>query len=139
MRLSDINSSRVDALLVGHYEDINRSLAALRPSITILLPMGYVDFYRSAAHTALRDRTVIGVLPVFRTDNLRFDNIQGIFFYFTLDKLIHTLDVSKHDRKRFHAAWMETTYPPQVAFEKAGEADFRILMRPAEVDSGVLR
>lgn len=139
VRLSGINSSRVDSLLVGHYEDINRALAALRPSITILLPIGYVDFYRSASGAALRDRTVIGVLPVFRTDKLNFTNIPGTFLYFTLDKLVHTLDVTKHDRKRFHSTWMETTYPPQVAFEKDGDADFRILLRPAEADGGVLR
>jgi hypothetical protein len=101
--------------------------------------MGYVDFYRSASGSALRDRSVIGVLPVFRTDKPRFDNIQGSFLYFTIDKLVHTLDVTEHDRKRFHSAWMDTTYPPQVAFDKAGEADFRILLRPAEADRGVLR
>ena len=139
VRNSQIDSTRVDALLVGHYEDINGTLAMLRPSITILLPMGYIDFYRSASGAALRDRSVIGILPVFRPDKLNFNNIQGTFLYYTLDKLVHTLDVTGHDRKLFHSTWMETTYPPQVAFERVGDADFRILMRPAEVDRGVLR
>lgn len=139
VRHSEINTARVDCLLVGHYEDINRSLALLLPSTTILLPMGYVDFYNSPSGAILRDRNVIGVLPVFRSDNLKFNNIQGIFLYFTLDKLVHTLDKTGHDRKRFHAAWMETTYPPQIAFEKDGEADFRILLRPAQAEHGALR
>lgn len=139
VRFSGINTSRVDALLVGHYEDINHSLAALLPSITLLLPMGYVDFYRSASGSALWDRNVIGILPVFRTDQFNSDNIQGSFLYLTLDKLVHALDVTKHDKTRFHSAWMDTTFPPQVAFEKAGEADFRILLRSAIVNRGVMR
>lgn len=134
--LSDLRTVRPQAVLIGHSENINLALSALPEETVLLAPVGYVEFLRPLP-IELRKRRIIGLLPAYRSERLDDLSYRGSFLAFTLDKLVHTIEVAQKEHKTFHEVWMETNYPPQVAFERDGEADFKIFLRSSEFGEGV--
>ena len=128
-----------EVVFVAHYKNITDGLLTLDDKTTLLVTASFLDkFSNDRLDKVIQSDRWISVMPDYKDQQALFDQLPPSFFYLTLDKLTNAIDQAQGNPEAFHSAWMASDYPAVLNFERDGEADFKIHMKPRSYRQGTM-
>ncbi|MCH8902869.1 MAG: hypothetical protein IIA45_03020 [Bacteroidetes bacterium] len=131
---SSVFKNKIDAVFIAHYGSgvgkIFKALEGLNDSTVILATSTLsIKEWQKPIFDILEKRKWITCVPDYKKNNEKYEDIISDFMYFTLERLIRTIEETNGQPNMFDEKWKSLNFPAVLNFEKIDGTDIKIFMK----------